>query len=107
MKWSTSWPVFVHYDVEMYSLSTNAWKEIKLDYFPWIIRDETSSLMYNEHLHWIAHNWEREESVILSFDVVNSELEEIKLPDHGTDYLCFHLSEWAVVLKECLYYVYL
>nr|XP_017224921.1 PREDICTED: F-box protein At4g22390-like [Daucus carota subsp. sativus] len=44
-------------DVEIYSLCSDAWKEIQVQYFPWIVRDEASSVMCNDNLHWIAHNY--------------------------------------------------
>nr|XP_017224922.1 PREDICTED: F-box/kelch-repeat protein At3g23880-like [Daucus carota subsp. sativus] len=89
-------------DVEIYSLCTDAWEEIQVQYFPWIVGDEGSSIMCNDNLHWIALNCDRNDQVILSFNIEKSVLEEVKLPD-----LTFHtdstdLTVTAVVLKECL-----
>ncbi|XP_017224928.2 F-box/kelch-repeat protein At3g23880-like [Daucus carota subsp. sativus] len=88
-------------DVEIYSLCSDAWQEIQVQCFPWIVRDEASSVMCNDNLHWIAHNCDRNDLVVLSFNIEKYVLEEVKLPD-----LSFHtdspLTVTAVVLKECL-----
>ncbi|WOH14277.1 hypothetical protein DCAR_0933796 [Daucus carota subsp. sativus] len=88
-------------DVEIYSLCSDAWKEIQVQYFPWIVRDEALSIMCNDNLHWIAHNCDRDDPVILSFNIEKYVLDEVKLPDL-TVHTDSTLTVTAVVLKECL-----
>ena len=88
-------------DVEIYSLCSDAWKEIQVQYFPWIVRDEASSVMCNDNLHWIPHNCDRDDPVVLSFNIEKYGLDEVKLPDL-TVHTDSPLTVTAVVLKECL-----
>ena len=55
--------------LQLYSANTDAWKEIQVQYFPWIVRDEASSVMCNDNLHWIAHNCDCNDLVVLSFNI--------------------------------------
>ncbi|KAL1802216.1 hypothetical protein ACET3Z_030863 [Daucus carota] len=88
-------------DVEIYSFCSDAWKEIQVQYFPWIVRDEASSVMCNDNLHWIPHNCDRDDPVVLSFNIEKYGLDEVKLPDL-TVHTDSPLTVTAVVLKECL-----
>lgn len=50
--------------------------------FPWHIRNDLSSTLVNECLHWKLYNQDLEEHSILSFHIRKEELKEIEIPDY-------------------------
>uniref|UniRef100_A0A5B7BI14 Putative F-box protein CPR30-like n=1 Tax=Davidia involucrata TaxID=16924 RepID=A0A5B7BI14_DAVIN len=90
--------------VEMYSLSTNSWREIKAD-IRFLIFESSCSVFFKGRFHWTAVGFQElnGREVIVSFDMDDEKLHYIMPPDFrsGDDGDC--RFRWnLVVFKECL-----
>ncbi|KAA8526246.1 hypothetical protein F0562_008551 [Nyssa sinensis] len=90
--------------VEVYSLSTNSWKEIKTD-MRFLIFESSGSVFLKGGFHWTAVGFQElnGREVIVSFDMVDEVFRYIMLPtfrlsDDDGDRFRWHV----VVFKECL-----
>uniref|UniRef100_A0A5B7AFI7 Putative F-box protein CPR30-like n=1 Tax=Davidia involucrata TaxID=16924 RepID=A0A5B7AFI7_DAVIN len=90
--------------VELYSLSTNSWKEIKTD-MRFLIFESSGSVIFKGRFHWTAVGFQElnGREVIVSFDMDDEVFRYIMLPtfrfsDDDGDRFRWHL----VVFKECL-----
>ncbi|KAG8363911.1 hypothetical protein BUALT_Bualt19G0071700 [Buddleja alternifolia] len=73
--------------IEVYSLITNSWKNIEVDYFPWGVIDIRSKAFLNESVHWLVNHRDvdKDVMVILAFHFGNEVFQEISLPNYEDD----------------------
>uniref|UniRef100_A0A5B6YQ60 F-box domain-containing protein n=1 Tax=Davidia involucrata TaxID=16924 RepID=A0A5B6YQ60_DAVIN len=84
--------------VEVYTFSSNSWKEIEVAVPGLIFENSSTASLQNGFLHWMAYGTDRE--IIVSFDLGDEVFREIAVPDsHG---ISFEINRKLSVLKESL-----
>ncbi|KAI3448478.1 hypothetical protein Pfo_005143 [Paulownia fortunei] len=73
--------------IEVYSLITNSWKNIEVDYFPWDMFDIKSETVVSESVHWKAIYRDTNEDilVILVFHLGKEVFQQLSLPNYEVD----------------------
>ncbi|KAG8363909.1 hypothetical protein BUALT_Bualt19G0071500 [Buddleja alternifolia] len=73
--------------IEVYSMITDSWKNIDVDYFPWGMLGIKSKASLNESVHWLVNHRDGNEDVtaILAFHFGNEMFRQISLPNYGAD----------------------
>ncbi|KAG8363910.1 hypothetical protein BUALT_Bualt19G0071600 [Buddleja alternifolia] len=73
--------------IEVYSMITNSWKDIDVDYFPWSMLGIRSKASLNESVHWMVKHRDVNEDVpvILAFHFGNEAFQQISLPNYEDD----------------------
>ncbi|KAL8027211.1 hypothetical protein ABFX02_14G080300 [Erythranthe guttata] len=73
--------------IEVYSMMTNSWKSIEVDYFPWGWIERKSEALINNSIHWKAVYRSRDEdiAVILAFHMGKEVFYQIDQPDFEAD----------------------
>ncbi|KAL3515939.1 hypothetical protein ACH5RR_022841 [Cinchona calisaya] len=91
-------------EVEVYSLSTDSWKKIEIQSFPWFMCDNFSRAFVNNRVHWMifCRQINKDESMILSFDLDREMFQQIRLPNY--DHASIEYVE-SVVYKDTLGFV--
>ncbi|CAK8542483.1 unnamed protein product [Lathyrus sativus] len=72
-------------DLMIFSLRANKWKQIDSgSHFPYVINDghlPRAGLLLKEVIHWVAFNFETSRYAIIAFDLKETKMSEIALPD--------------------------
>ncbi|GFP87929.1 F-box protein cpr30 [Phtheirospermum japonicum] len=73
--------------IEVYSLTTNLWKDIEVDNFPWELFDARSDVVVNESIHWKAIYRDTHEDimVILAFHIGEEVFRPLSFPNYLSD----------------------
>ncbi|KAG8372879.1 hypothetical protein BUALT_Bualt12G0113000 [Buddleja alternifolia] len=72
---------------DVFSMITDLWKKIEVDYFPWDVLDMRSKSFLNESVHWMANHRDVNEDimVILAFHFAKEVFQQISLPNYEDD----------------------
>lgn len=73
--------------IEVYSMITDLWRDIEVDYFPWEVIETRPEALVCDSIHWKAISGDTDEDVmvILAFHLGEELFRQINFPDYGAD----------------------